>query len=309
MDERSLFLGVDGGGTRCRARLADAAGRILGDGAAGPANIRLAMEESFRAVREATSRCLAEAGLSPDAPIIACLALAGASEPVEAAAARRYGDPRFRQMLITTDAHAACVGAHRGRDGGVIIVGTGSIGWAIAGGRQYRIGGWGFPVSDEGSGAWLGCEAVRRTLWAHDGRAAWTPLLRAISGDFGSDPHAVVRWMGSAKPRDFATLAPLVAEHAAGSDAAARELMRLAAGHIDALAARLAAHGAERLALAGGLAESIGPWLSRETRERLVAPAGDALDGALQLARAAAGVSSRASRSAGMASGVPDERR
>lgn len=296
MDERLLFLGVDGGGTRCRARLTDAAGTVLGEGVAGPANIRLGLDESFRAVLDAAGQCLAQAGLSFDDPIIACLALAGASEPANAAAAQAYSGHRFRRMLIATDAHAACVGAHRGQDGGVIIVGTGSIGWAVLAGRNCRVGGWGFPASDEGSGAWLGCEVVRRTLWAHDGRTAWTTLLRNMSQEFGSDPHAIVRWMGSARPRDFATLAPLVVEHASRGDAAGCELMRLAASHVDALAAGLAAHGARRLVLAGGLAKSIEPWLSRETTVRLVAPAGDALEGALQLARAAAGVMGAGSR-------------
>jgi glucosamine kinase len=286
--EPVLFLGVDGGGTSCRARLADSAGTLLGEGAAGPANIRLGLEAAFGAVREATRQCLTAAGLSlDDAPIVACLALAGASEPVEAAAARDYRNHPFERMLVTTDAHAACIGAHRGRDGGVVIVGTGSVGWAILGGRHYRVGGWGFPVSDEGSGAWLGCEAVRRALEALDGRAEWTELLRQVSDRFVADPHAMVLWMGSARPRDFAALAPLVVEHAARRDTAARTLMQRAARHIDTLAARLAAHGAARLALAGGLARSIEPWLAGATRRRLVAPAGDALDGALQLARAA----------------------
>jgi len=81
------FLGVDGGGTSCRARLADAAGAVLGTGAAGPANIRLGLEAAFGAVREATRQCLAEAGLAPDGTsMVACLAMAGASEPAEAAA-------------------------------------------------------------------------------------------------------------------------------------------------------------------------------------------------------------------------------
>ena len=153
MGERLLFLGVDGGGTRCRARLADSAGSILGQGLAGPANIRIGLEESQRSVLDAAGQCLAEAGASFGDPIVACLALAGASEPREAAAAQAVFAPRFWRVLVTADAHAACVGAHRGEDGGVIIVGTGSIGWAVRGGRSYRVGGWGFPVSDEGGGA------------------------------------------------------------------------------------------------------------------------------------------------------------
>jgi len=288
VDEALLFLGVDGGGTQCRARLCDRRGSILGEGVAGPANIRLGLDESFGAVLDATDRCLTDAKLAIDShPIVACLALAGASEPNELEAVQKYRHP-FRQMIVTSDAHAACVGAHRGEDGGVIVVGTGTVGWAVLAGRHYRVGGWGFPVSDEGSGAWLGCEVARRVLWAHDGRTSWTPLLRAAFEQFDSDPHAIVRWMSSARPRDFARLAPLVVQRARQDDAVAGELMRLAAGHVDALAGRLGVLGVPRLALAGGLASSLTPWLSRETKRRLVPAAADALAGALRLARAQA---------------------
>jgi glucosamine kinase len=91
--------------------------------------------------------------------------------------------------------------------------------------------------------------------------------------------------MGTAHPRDFAELAPAVLEHALRDDVAACELMRLAAGHIDTIAARLAALGVTRIALTGGIAEGIEPWLAQETRVRLVVPKGDALSGALRLAR------------------------
>ena len=217
----------------------------------------------------------------------ACLALAGASEPTDLAAAQTQKYP-FGRTTITTDANAACVGAHRGRDGGVIIVGTGSIGWANLKGRHYRVGGWGLPVSDEGSGAWLGREALRRVLWAHDGRAASTDLLRALFEQFRNDPHAIVRWTSKASPRDFGSLAPQVVEHARSGDHAGIELMQSAAAHIDALAARLIELGVTRLSLAGGLALPMTPWLARDTTAHLVAPAGDALDGALQLARVTA---------------------
>jgi glucosamine kinase len=282
-----LFLGVDGGGTQCRARLADRSGRLLGEGTSGPANIRLGLDAGFASVLDAARQCLAEARLGEHAMgrITACLALAGATEPTELAAARSRRLP-FSHTVIVSDAHAACVGAHRGNDGGVIIAGTGSVGWAIVGGRQHRVGGWGLMLSDEGSGAWLGREAMRRVLWAHDGRVAPTALLRRLFDEFGADPYAIVRWAADARPAEFGRLAPLVVEHAARQDPAALELMRQAASHIDVLAARLLALGAERLALVGGLAPHLEGWLASETRQHLVKPEGDALDGALELARA-----------------------
>jgi glucosamine kinase len=291
MNSRSdlFLLGIDGGGTRCRARLCDRAGAKLGEGTGGPANIRLGVDQSFASVLQATTQCMSEAALSPrdTERVVACLALAGASEPAHLEAARRRRLP-FRTAIFITDAQAACLGAHGRRNGGIIVVGTGTIGWAELNGRQHRVGGWGWPISDEGSGAWLGCEAVRRTLWAHDGRIPWSALLSSVFAKFRSDPHAIVRWMSAALPRDFATFAPDIVEHAAAGDPVAAELMRGAGGHIDALAQRLVARGVHRLALVGGLASAIEPWLPDATRRCLVAPLGDAVDGALQLARDAA---------------------
>jgi glucosamine kinase len=284
-----FLLGVDGGGTRCRARLADAAGKTLGEGVAGPANIRLGLEASVAAVLAAARLCLDEAGLGEAAfaRTTACLALAGATEPHELEAAQNHPLP-FRHWTVTTDAHAACVGAHRGRDGAVVIIGTGSIGCAIVGEQQYRVGGWGLPLGDEGSGAWLGRAAMRQVLRAYDGRVVWTPLLTRLFEEFGADAHAIVRWAADAKPHDFGALAPLVIEYAAGNDLAATALMRRAARHIDVLAARLVALGKERLALVGGLSQPLEPWLAPETMALLVAPAEDAVSGALRLAQAEA---------------------
>ncbi|HEV2302147.1 MAG TPA: BadF/BadG/BcrA/BcrD ATPase family protein [Stellaceae bacterium] len=285
MTHGELLLGVDGGGTQCRARLARRSGEVLGEGRAGPANLRLGIEESIAAALDAAMQCFDAAGLSTQdfARTVACLALAGASEPGLLSRARMQPLP-FRRSLATTDAHAACVGAHGGRDGGVVIVGTGTIGYGIVAGRHYRIGGWGWPISDEGSGAWLGCEAVRRALWAHDGHIGWTGLLRRVFEEFRRDPHEIVRCAATARPADYGALAPLVVEHAVAEDAVAVELMRAAAAHVDALAARLAAFRVPAFSFVGGLAPHIEPWLPARTRRRAVLPDGDALAGALRLA-------------------------
>jgi len=284
-----LLLGVDGGGTNCRARLTAASGAVLGEAVTGPANLRLGVKQCFSAAVEAAALCLAQVDLSRDhfSRIVACLAMAGASEPSYLAAAQAYRHP-FRTAVITTDAHAACVGAHGERDGAIIIAGTGTVGWAVLRGQQYRIGGWGLPASDEGSGAWIGIEALRRVLWARDGRCSWTPLLRALYGAFDEDEHALARWTHKASPGDFGSLAPLVVQYAKRGDPVAEELMTAAAFHIDALAKRLREAGAPRLSLVGGLAPFLESRLGAETRLHLTPPAGDALQGALFLARGAA---------------------
>ncbi len=287
MNSDFLLLGVDGGGTGCRARLCTFSGEIVGEGSAGPANVRLSLEESCEAILSASAQCLQAPALNPcRSAVHACLALAGASDPSIIGRLEDYRFP-FSSVTFVTDSYAACVGAHGAKDGGIIIVGTGSIGEGIVAGKHYRVGGWGFPVSDEGSGAWLGCELIRRTLQALDGRVQWTPLLMRVSEKFGSDPRAIVRWMTEAKPGDFATLGPLIVEHAKRDDPIACELMPTAALHLEALARALRLHGVKRLALSGGLSSAIRPWLSSEIRSWLVEPAADALSGAIEIARGA----------------------
>jgi glucosamine kinase len=243
------------------------------------------VQNSLAAVRAATEQCLEHAGLGyGDCRIVACLALAGACEPLTLAQAQAVPLP-FARTILTSDARAACVGAHRGEDGGIVIVGTGSVGWAIAQGRDHRVGGWGFPLSDEGSGAWLGCEALRRVLWAYDGLIPWTGLLRLLFERFDADGYAIVRWMGAATPRDYASLAPAVVDQARQGDDIAVELAKGAAMHIDRIATKLLAMPVPRLCIMGGLGESILPFLSWQSRRNLVPPLGDALSGALHLAR------------------------
>jgi glucosamine kinase len=279
-----ILLGVDGGGSRCRARLAATDGTILAESYGGPANLRLGVDESVRVVCGCVRECLRQASLAgQERSIVACLALAGASEPDKLAAARQVRYP-FRSTLLTTDARAACIGAHGGTDGGIVIVGTGSIGWASVGGEEHRVGGWGFPLSDQGSGAWIGFAVLKRLLWAHDGLTEWTGLLRSLLDRFAGDPHAVVRWMDEAKPADYASLAPMVVSHAVGGDTVGLDVMLRAAGYIEAIAKRLDDLGVSRLCLMGGLADSIGPFLPRPRRNALSPPLGDALSGALRLA-------------------------
>jgi glucosamine kinase len=104
---------------------------------------------------------------------------------------------------------------------------------------------------------------------------------------FHDDPFDAVSWMDKATATDYATFAPLVMRHADAGDAVARRIVRDAAEQIDDLVRRLAEYGAARIALLGGLASSMQPWLAPDVQRRLVPVEGDAVDGALYLARRA----------------------
>jgi glucosamine kinase len=283
-----LFVGVDGGGTGCRARIEDAKGRLLGTGIAGPAALRLGVDRALAEVEKACRVALDEAGLGSGGlrSLNAAVGLAGVGRKgvLEELVLRPHP---FCSVFYAHDATIACIGAHGARDGGIVIVGTGSVGFAILGGREIRIGGYGFPISDEGSGADLGLHAIRMALRAYDERAVDTSLTRDVMMRFHNDPFEAVAWMDRANATDYATFAPLVMRHADAGDPIARRIVREAAEQIDELVRRLFECGASRIALLGGLASSMQPWLAPDVQRRLVPVEGDAVDGALHLARRA----------------------
>ncbi|MBV9331849.1 MAG: N-acetylglucosamine kinase [Alphaproteobacteria bacterium] len=290
LSEAHLFIGVDGGGSGCRARIADSGGVILGRGEAGPAALRFGIGQAMNSVRSACRAAAADAGLPQRAlrRMDAVVGLAGVGRKGLLGALGNRPHP-FRSVHYVNDATIACLGAHRGRDGGVVIVGTGSVGLAIIDDREIRIGGYGFPISDEGSGAALGLGALRVALKAHDGRTEGAQLAIEVMKRFRDDPLEIIARMDDASATDYAAFAPLVLDLAEKGDPAALAIVREAAHEIDGLAARLFQCGAPRVALLGGLAPRIKPFLAQKIQNRLVPSSGDAVDGALLLARAMLG--------------------
>jgi glucosamine kinase len=283
-----LFVGVDGGGTGCRARIEDAEGCLLGTGIAGPAALRIGVDRALAEVEKACRVALEEAGLGSNAlsSAHAAVGLAGFGRKGLLEQLELRPHP-FRSVVYAHDATIACIGAHGARDGGIVIVGTGSVGFAVIGAREVRVGGYGFPISDEGSGADLGLHAIRMALRAYDERAVGTSLTRDVMIRFHNDPFEAVAWMDHATATDYATFAPLVMRHADAGDPVARRIIREAAEQIDELVRRLSECGAPRVALLGGLATSMQPWLAPDVQRRLVPVEGDSVDGALHLARRA----------------------
>lgn len=280
-----LLVGIDGGGTGCRARLADAAGRVLGEGRAGPANLTIGIERAAEAVAAAARAAFVQAGLPAAAMQQAhCgIGIAAANSPRHRERLARAGLP-FRSVEVRSDAEIACLGAHGG-DGAILILGTGSHGFLIKDGVGRGIGGWGFLLSDGASGAVVGHRAARRALLGHDGIAPASPFTAAVMARFGDDPATMLDWALAALPRDWGTLTPLVFSHANQGDPVAGALLAEAVAEVAALIARLIALGATRIALLGGMAEHYRPRLDRRFDGVIVPPSGDALDGALSLAR------------------------
>jgi glucosamine kinase len=172
------------------------------------------------------------------------------------------------------------------------VAGTGSVAVARDGERRRRVGGWGSRVGDEGSGAWLGIEAVRACLRALDGRDPPGALASAVEAAWGEGADALVGRARTAAPAEFAALAPLVIEHA-HHDPVARALLARGVGHLVELI-ETAAAGREPAALtwAGGVATALTPHLQAAlppALRRAVRPSvGPPVAGAWSMARARA---------------------
>ena len=281
-----FFIGIDGGASSCRARLRDLEGNLLGDGYSGPANIHLDLDLAKESIRAASRAAIRAAGL--DERVLhrahAGLGLAGAGLK-GACEQLRAGLNSFASTVVSTDAYIAWLGAHRGGNGGIVILGTGSCGLAIVGGKRIDVGGWGAEISDEAGGQRIGREALRRSLWTYDGRAKRTRLSDLILDRYRRDPAKIVAFATSATPAQYAEFAPLVFEYARRGDPLAVELVQETAEAATRIIDRLIAGGATVVSLIGGLADPVMPWLPSRLREFLAAPQSDPLDGAILMAR------------------------
>jgi glucosamine kinase len=281
-----FYLGIDAGGTHTRARLVTGEGDVVGAGEGGPGNTRIGVPEALQAVADAYLQAMSEAGLGEEhfLSIRAGLGIAGLNRRGVLPSLQEHDFP-FRSIAFASDAAIANLGAHAGGDGAIVIVGTGSIGFARAGDEVIVIGGYGFPISDEGSGADLGLRAVKRSLWARDGRIPHSAMTHEVLAYFHESAGEIVEWTGRATPTDYAAFAPLVMDHAAQGDPVAEAIVQEAALRIDRLIRVLLDRGAPSCCLMGGVAARMRDWLPPSIRERLSEPIGDSLDGAILLAR------------------------
>jgi glucosamine kinase len=281
----NFYLGVDAGGTASKSRLTDEAGNILGTGHAGPANTRVGIETLHATLLDVCLQATKSAGLDAAqlASIRCGMGIAGINRMGMKPQIQALSFP-FANVQFSSDAMIANLGAHLGGDGAILILGTGSVGLVKRGEDSFSIGGYGFPISDEGSGAALGLSAIRHALRALDGRTRPTPLSQAITKQFDHAIPRVIAWMDDAAPGDYASFAPLVMDYADNGDEIALSIVRDAALHIERFIETIIARGAPRCVLMGGLAERMKPWLRVRIVAQLQEPMGDALDGALILA-------------------------
>jgi N-acetylglucosamine kinase-like BadF-type ATPase len=271
-------LGIDAGGTKTLALLADADGHIIAEGRAGAANLQT---EGELEVEKMLHTAIEQACDGLHTPLSAvCLGMAGVDREDDARiirdVMRRLG---FRSnALIVNDALVALVAGAGPNPGVVLVSGTGSIAYGVSSrGVAARAGGWGPTLGDEGSGYWIGRRALAAVMRDVDGRASRTVLTRMVLHHFSlTRPEALVAeiYHQPQGRRAIAALASVVDRARAEGDPVAFDIMchaseelALAAGSV---VTRLEMRGEQfPILLAGGvLRES--SWLADDVKGRLI---------------------------------------
>ena len=271
-------LGIDAGGTKTVCLLADERGMIVSEGRGPGANLLAAGELGVEKVlHEVMETAIGDLAITPAA---ICLGIAGVDREDEArtvrAIMRRIGYKS--RVLVVNDALIALVAGAQDAPGIVIIAGTGSIVYGRnAAGEAARAGGWGHMIGDEGSGYWIGREALAAVMRAADGRGPATQLGGDILAHFAVDDESRLPRIvyDRDQPRmSVAALGPIVERAAELGDAVATRILERAADELVLAAGSVASQLNMRgdlftFFLAGGIFRVV-PWLSRELPRRLV---------------------------------------
>jgi len=303
------YLGVDGGGTNCRVRLADENLKTLAEVKNGRSNLQIDDGgPAYKAISDGTRDVFAAAGIdyAETANTYACFGMAGGRMDSARAefAARSWP---FAGVKVYDDIDIAHAGALGGEDGGVIIVGTGSAALAIVAGERFQSGGWGFPIGDQMSGAILGRELVRYAVEAEDGLVEASPLTKAVTARLGGNNQAVMTWAFATEmdlkiisrdgsegcddvligraPAEFGKLMPLFIEYLEAGDPVAQKMLEIELGYIDTYVRWFKARNAAVMAIVGGFGERLFPILQQRYGDFVALPKFEPLHGAVILAK------------------------
>jgi len=188
-----LLIGVDGGGTKTQAVVADLQGAVLARGLGGPSNPkRVGFEKACEAIAAAVDGALGPvlSNKTTERPLwrsgrvaAACFGLAGIDSPEDEAPLLAWARAQGFASTVSVVNDTELILAAGTPDGwGVAAIsGTGSNCIARSPkGQTLRVGGWGPSLGDEGSGYTIGLQALRAATQAADGRGSAKPILQMV---------------------------------------------------------------------------------------------------------------------------------
>ena len=194
------LIGVDGGGTGTRVRIALPDGTMIAQGQSGPSGLALGIDQAWHSIGDAIDKAFASIGVARPANRSCAIGLGLAGVHNKAWAAQfAQADPGYGALRLDNDGHTTLLGAHQGNPGTIIAIGTGSVGQALlADGSLREVGGWGFPAGDEASGGWIGLRAINHIEQVLDGRKPGGAFAQAVIDACGGGRDAIQVWLGQA---------------------------------------------------------------------------------------------------------------
>jgi len=233
-----IFLGIDGGGSKTTWAIGDETS-VLATGSAGPSNVvRVGAAQAREALTTVVRQACENAHVSPAQIQRTCIGIAGGARPETAAIVRRLASELISgEIEVVGDMVIALESAFGEEPGGIVIAGTGSIAYGRnSAGETARAGGWGFAISDEGSGHWIGRAAVAAAMRAYDeGRS--TRLLECLTSAWEvNNREQLVLAANSTPSPEFAALFPAVVAAAESGDPTAEAVLTHAGSELASLA-------------------------------------------------------------------------
>jgi glucosamine kinase len=239
--DKPIFIGIDGGGTSCNAKLFDSNKNVLAEVQVGPANAFVNSQQTQHSIVTAAQMCLTQAGLVGKtlADIFVGAGLAGMGLPSAQQAMSDWVHP-FAGFAVTTDVHITALAANAGEDCGLVVVGTGSCGAKLSHGQLMQYGGYGFFLGDDASGSWLGLQALRHTLQALDGIVETSLLSDEVVLHLGhADIVSIINDFHKLGPKEFGQFSPIVFRCAYADDTTAIEIIKQGARYLHKLIQRV----------------------------------------------------------------------
>lgn len=279
------IIACDGGGSTCRIAITNAQGTVLSKAEGPSANPATSMQDAIACLQDTLREAQQQAGLD-DTQIKAASAWFGLAGVISPQIATEIATAMpIENITLSDDRPTNMAGALGQSDGFVAAIGTGSFLGRQIGADQRFVGGWGFRLGDQASGAWLGRQVLSRILDWRDGIVEGSDLLTEVFEEFGNQPDRIVIFANTASPADFARFAPKTVQAANGGDPAGVAILKTGAAYIEETALALGFNTGDALCLLGGVGPRYQPFLGANFTRNIVAPQGSALDGAIQLAR------------------------
>jgi N-acetylglucosamine kinase-like BadF-type ATPase len=235
----SLYLGIDGGGTKTACAVGDDVSLLAVETGPGSNVVRLGEEQAASGLREAISRACSAANVSPLRIQAVCVGAAGASHTDVNSAVKQMVHKILpnAEVSVVGDMVIAFEAAMDDHAGVVAIAGTGSIVYGRnESGQTARAGGWGFRISDEGSGQWIGRTAVAEVMRALDAGRETILLDRILNAWKLVSRDDLVRQANATTAPNFAELFPVVQRAAIERDATADKILNRAGAELAKLA-------------------------------------------------------------------------